>query len=90
MSVHVGFHKTLLKLGKWRFGIGYRMNGTTGLIMVCVYGIMNLLWYMLLACFWILYGIVWLFFVLPIKGFIKLYKKRDTLNNTAVSISECK
>ena len=81
MGVHMGFHKTLLKMGKWRFGIGYSMKGTTGLIMLCVYGMMNLMWYMILACFWMMYGIIWLFFVLPIKGIVKLCKNKKTPSN---------
>lgn len=71
----VGFHKTLLRLGKWRFGIGYRTRGATGLIMLCFLGLFNLMWYMILGCLWVIYGCIWLIFVLPIKAIKKLQNK---------------
>ena len=64
------------QVGKWRFGIGYSMHGTTGIVMLCIYGLMNLMWYMILGCCWITYGVIWLCFVLPINGIIKLCKNR--------------
>ncbi|MBP3308146.1 MAG: hypothetical protein J6L90_01775 [Clostridia bacterium] len=76
MGLRLGFHKTLVKMGKWRFGIGYSMHGATGIVMLCIYGLMNLMWYMLLGCCWITYGVIWLCFVLPIKGIIKLCKSK--------------
>ena len=52
------------------------MHGTTGIVMLCIYGLMNLMWYMILGCCWITYGVIWLCFVLPINGIIKLCKNR--------------
>ena len=72
MAFRVGFHKTLFKLGKWRFGIGYSSRGAAGIIMVCTYAILNLCWYMVVGCLWLVYGFIWLCFVLPIKGIAKL------------------
>ena len=81
MAFRVGFRKTLFKLGKWRFGIGYSTHGATGIIMLCFYGIFNLIWYTMLGCLWMIYGVIWLFFVLPIKGITKLIKNKSTENN---------
>lgn len=86
MGMRLGFHKTLLKIGKWRFGIGYSMHGAAGIIMLCVYGMLNMMWYITLGCLWMTYGIVWLFFVLPIKGIIKLCKKNK--QNTSDSFEK--
>ncbi len=78
MAFRVGFRKTLFKLGKWRFGIGYSTRGATGIIMLCVFGIFNLMWYMILGCLWIIYGVIWLFFILPMKAIFKLIKNKKT------------
>lgn len=67
MAFRVGFHKTLFKLGKWRFGIGYSTRGLTGIIMLCVFGMVNLMWYMILGMLWLTYGVIWLVFILPFK-----------------------
>ena len=80
MGFRVGFHKTLLKIGKWRFGLGYSTRGTTGFIMLCIYGIMNLMWYMVLGCLWITYGFIWLLFILPAKLIIKIGKNKKNSN----------
>ena len=81
MALRFGFHKTLLKIGKWRFGIGYSTRGTAGLIMVCIYAVLNLMWYMILGCLWMMYGMIWLFFILPIKGLSKLIKNKTSTSN---------
>lgn len=83
MGLRFGFRKTLFKMGKWRFGIGYSMHGAAGIVMLCIYGLMNLMWYMILGCCWLIYGMIWLCFVLPIKGIIKLCKsKKHSAVNT--------
>ena len=81
MAFGVGFHKTLFKLGKWRFGIGYSTRGATGIIMLSIYGMFNLLWYMMLGCLWLTYGFIWLIFILPIKGISKLIKNNKSTSN---------
>ena len=75
-------------MGKWRFGIGYSTRGATGIIMLCVYGILNLMWYMMLACLWLGYylilGIGWLYyaiFALPIKAISKLIKNKKSTSS---------
>ena len=67
MAFRVGFHKTLFKLGKWRFGIGYSTRCSTGLITKFMFGLLNLLWYMILGGLWLTYGFIWLVFILPFK-----------------------
>ena len=81
MAFRVGFRKTLFKLGKWRFGIGYSTHGATGVIMLCVFGLFNLMWYMILGCLWLTYAFIWLFFILPIKGLSKLIKNKTSTSN---------
>ena len=78
MAFKVGFHKTLFKLGKWRFGIGYGFHGVTGIIMLCIYGMLNLMWYLVLGTLWMMYGFIWLMFILPIKGISKLIKNNQS------------
>ena len=84
MQFGVGFHRTLLKMGKWRFGIGFRMKGATGIIMLCIYGMMNLMWYMILGCCWLIYGMCYLMFFLPIRAIYRACKKNSSTpkNNT--------
>ena len=53
MGFYVGAHRTLMKMGKWRFGIGYRAKGATGAILVFLFAILNLMWYMILGCIWL-------------------------------------
>ena len=58
--------------------VGFRMKGSTGCLMVCMYACINafiyLFWYSMIAVFWMMYGMCYLFFYLPVKGIIKLYK----------------
>ena len=89
MAFRVGFRKTLFKLGKWRFGIGYSTHGATGIIMLCVFGLPNLMWYMILGCLWLGYylvlGIGWLYyamFVLPVKAIFRLIKNKKSESNS--------
>lgn len=71
MAFRLGFHKTLVKIGKWRFGIGYSSHGTTGALVLFLFFFLNLFWWMILASLWLLYGMCWLI-CLP---FAKLIKK---------------
>ena len=89
MAFRVGFRKTLFKLGKWRFGIGYSTHGATGIIMLCFFGLFYLMWYMMLGCLWLGYylvlGIGWLYytmFALPIKAIYKRIKNKKDVSNS--------
>ena len=80
--MRIGFHKTLLKLGKWRFGIGYSSRGGLAWVVLFIYGFLNLFWYMTLGCLWLCYGMCYLMFYLPIKGIIKLCNRnKETTYN---------
>ena len=83
MGFRVKCQQTLFKMGKTRIGVGYTARGVSGIIMLCIYGFLNLSWRMLIVCLWVTYGACWLIyemfkwcFVVPIKLLIKLlYKK---------------
>ena len=69
-------------------GISYRSGGkggSGGCIMLCIVWPFKLIWYMMLGCFWLMYGVIWLFFVFPIKGAIKLYKRKKFASQNAES-----
>ena len=72
----MSFHKTLFKLGKWRFGIGYSSKGGKAWIVLFLYSILNLYWWMLIGCLWLCYGMFYLIFYLPIKGIVKLCNRK--------------
>lgn len=75
----VSFGQRLRGLGGMR--VGFRMKGSTGCFFICLYGCINaliyLVWYGMLATFWLLYGMCYLCFYLPIKGIVKLCKKEQ-------------
>lgn len=76
MFVSIG-HK-LRGLGKIRFGVGVRMKGATAWIMLLLYGMLNLMWYIMLGTLWLIYGIIYVCFYLPIKVIIKYSKNEET------------
>ena len=82
----VSFGHKLRGLSSMRVGI--RMKGSTGCFFVCFYACINALiylcWYALLACFWLMYGVCYLFFYLPIKGIVKLIKKERIKNTSSI------
>ena len=76
------FHKTLLKIGKWRFGIGYSSRGGLAWLVLLFYGILNMCWWLILGILWVYYGIFYLIIYLPIKGIVKLCnRKKEATNN---------
>ena len=83
MALRTGLHRTLFKLGKWRFGIGYGFHGFSGFCMLIIFGILNLCWYMILGVIWLFYGIFYLFIFLPIKGIFKIINKNKTQTNNS-------
>lgn len=76
MFISIG--RRLRGLGGVRVGI--RMSGSKGCFYVglflCINAFIYLFWYTMLATFWLMYGMCYLFFYLPIKGIIKLCKKK--------------
>ena len=80
MAFRVGFHKTLFKLGKWRFGIGYGFHGITGTIVFLFCCLLNAIWYLIIMCIWMMYGIVYVLFILPYR-LIKKHKEKKNCEN---------
>ena len=80
----VSFGRKLRGLGSMR--VGFRMKGSEGCLFLGVYGCINaciyLMWYCMLAMFWLVYGICYLCFYLPIKGIIKLCKNKNVSKYT--------
>lgn len=73
----LSFRHSLLKLGKVRIGAGFRMKGSAAWIMLLIYGLVYMCWYMMLGTLWLLYGMCYLFFYLPIKCIVKYAKKKN-------------
>lgn len=61
------FGRTLRRWGAFRIGLGFRMKGATGWIMLLCLAMVQMMWYILLGTLWMLYGFGYLFFYLPIK-----------------------
>lgn len=75
MFISIG-HK-LRGLGRVRIGTGFRMKGSAAWIVLILYGLLNMCWYVMLGTLWLMYGVCYLFFYLPIKGVIKLCKQKS-------------
>jgi hypothetical protein len=74
--------KMFLSIGQRLRGLshvrfGFRMNGSTAWIMFIVLVIFYMFWYLMLGSLWLVYGVCYLFFYLPIKGIIKLCKNSN-------------
>lgn len=63
----IGFRQTLLKMGKFHIGVGFRVKGITAIFVYLVYLIFLMMWYSVLASLWLLYGMIYLI-ALPLKG----------------------
>ncbi len=74
--MYIGFSKRLVALGGLRIGVGKRLSGATGWIVLIFLGMFYLMWYMMIACLWIFYGFGYLFFYLPFKGIVHLSEKK--------------
>ena len=65
--------------------IGFRLKGSEGCfyasLFVCMNALIRLLWYCMLGAFWLLYGMCYLCFYLPIKCIVKWYKNRKLTNH---------
>lgn len=51
------FHKTLFKLGKIRIGIGYTRNNPLGWCLLLFASFFYLIWYTMIGCLWMMYGV---------------------------------
>lgn len=72
----VGFSKTLLRMGRFRIGFGYRLRAKNSAAFVAVFGLLYLMFYMIwwsvILAGWCLYGTCYLCFYLPYKGIKKI------------------
>ena len=85
MGFRVGCHKTLFKIGKLRFGIGYGMHGTKGLVLMLFVSLFYLMWWTILLSIWLAYAFVYLVVVLPIRLIKKLAKKKSICETTELN-----
>lgn len=80
--MYIGFSKKLKALGGLRIGFGKRLSGAGGWILLCCCAVLNLFWYMILGCLWLMYGVGYLFY-LPIKAIVNvIHKKHIAKRNT--------
>lgn len=76
--MYVSFGRRLRALGRVKVGASFRLNGPMGWSLILVVALLRLYWYLMLGVLWMLYGIVYLCFVLPLRGIARLCKKRKT------------
>ena len=69
--MYIGFSKRLKSLSGIRIGAGYRIHGVMGIFILCGIGIANLIWYSILACMWMIYGMFWLMYQMCVWIFYK-------------------
>ena len=74
--MHVSFGRRLRALGRVRLFAGFRCQGLMGWSLLLVVALVRLYWYLMLGVLWMVYGIIYLCFVLPIRGIVRLCKKR--------------
>lgn len=72
---YVSWGRKLKGLGNVR--IGHSLRGKSAWYFLIVFGFLQLLWYFMLGSLWLMYGVGYVFFYLPIKGIIKLCKKKQ-------------
>ena len=70
--MYVSWGRKLKSLGGAR--VGYHFRGKRAWYFLIAYGFIQLIWYMILGSLWLGYGMGYVFFYLPIKGAIKLFK----------------
>ena len=74
--MYVSFGRRLRTLGRVKIGTGLRFKGPLGWCLLLVVALLRLYWYIMLGVFWMMYGIIYLCFILPIRGIVRLCKKR--------------
>lgn len=75
--MYIGFSKKLKALGGLRIGFGKRFSGAGGWILLFCCAVLNLFWYMILGCLWLMYGTYYVLFYLPIKAVVSIIKKKQ-------------
>lgn len=75
--MYIGFSKTLMRWGGIRIGVGTRAKGPMGLLMLLIFGMVQLCWWMIVGMLWLLYGLGYVLIYLPIKAVQKRSKKEE-------------
>ena len=75
--MYIGFSKTLMRWGGIRIGMGTRAKGPTGLLLLFLFGMVQLCWWTIVGMLWLLYGVGYVCIYLPIKAIRKQSKKEE-------------
>lgn len=70
--MYITIGRKLKGLGNVR--ICHRLKGSSAFVYLCIYWILNFYWFLLLGTLWLMYGMGYVLFYLPIKGIVKLVK----------------
>lgn len=71
--MYISIGRKLKGLGNVR--VCHRLKGSNAFVFLCIYWLLNFYWFLLLGMLWLMYGVGYVLFYLPIKGIIKLVKK---------------
>lgn len=71
--MYISIGRRLRGLGNVR--IGHRLKGSGAFVFICIYWLLNFYWFLLLGTLWLMYGMGYVLFYLPIKGIVKLVKE---------------
>lgn len=82
--MYLSFGRRLRGFGRMRIGAGIRMNGWVAAFMIFIYAMLYMCWYMVLGTLWLMYGLGYVFYYLPIKGIVKLCRRNKANNHQAV------
>lgn len=73
--MYISFGRSLRTLGRVRICAGYRCRGLMGWSLLLVVAMLRMSWYLMLGVLWMIYGIFYLFMILPIRGIARLCKR---------------
>ncbi len=73
----VSFSTKLKKAGGFRLGVGKRLHGWSAVFVLLFVGLFYLMYWSLLACAWVMYGVLWLCW-LPFSLIFKSKKKKSS------------
>lgn len=71
--MYISIGRKLKGLGNVR--VCHRLKGSNAFVFLCIYWLLNFYWFLLLGTLWLMYGIGYVLFYLPINGIIKLVKE---------------
>ncbi|MBQ3492563.1 MAG: hypothetical protein IJA88_00475 [Clostridia bacterium] len=77
MAEKLTLFQKMVNLSKWRFGIGHECKGFGGVMLFCLYCLLNLFWYIALGVLWVLFSVFFVICLVPAKMLKKQYKSRS-------------